>query len=350
MLNRKGKVALMLAITVVALAAGAAYAQSSLGIGNNEVAVQPSGPFGEFFAWINTQQREFYRSMTGALKAMKDDGSAAWLLAGLSFLYGVLHAAGPGHGKAVISSYMLANEVELKRGIVLSFVSAFLQAITAVVMIGATYLVLRGTSVSMTDATRFLEISSYALIMAFGLWLLWTKVRPVLVRAPALALAGHGHSPRHDHDHRHHDHRDHAHGHAHHEHHHRHVEGEVCDTCGHAHAPDPAMLRGNFSWKSAFTAVAAVGIRPCSGALIVLSFAMLNGLVWGGVMSAFAMAVGTGLTVAILATMAVMAKNAALKYSDGTVAAARVQRTIEIAGAAFVALIGFVLLRGALMS
>jgi ABC-type nickel/cobalt efflux system permease component RcnA len=336
------------ALVLLALCAGA-LAQSSLGIGNNEVAVQPTGPFGEFFAWINSRQREFYRSMTGALKAMKDDGSAAWALAGLSFLYGVLHAAGPGHGKAVISSYMLANEVELRRGIALSFVSAFLQAITAIVMIGATYLILRGTAVSMTDATRFLEITSYALIMVFGLWLLWAKLRPVLVRAPQLAIAGAGHTHHRNHNHAH-DH-DHDQGHHHHAHsHHYHADSEVCETCGHAHAPDPAMLRGKFDWKAAFAAVAAVGMRPCSGALIVLSFAMLNGLVLGGIMSAFAMAAGTGLTVAVLATMAVMAKNAALSYSDGTAAAMRVQRTIEIAGAAFVALIGFILLRGALIA
>ncbi len=320
-----------------------AIAQSSLGIGNNEVAVQPTGPFGAFFAWINTQQREFYRSMTGALKAMKDDGSAAWVLAGLSFLYGILHAAGPGHGKAVISSYMLANEVELRRGIALSFVSAFLQAITAIVMIGATYLVLRGTSVSMTDATRFLEIVSYALIMVFGLWLLWKKAAPLLARQPALALAGH------DHGHAHGQHHDHGHAHNHH-HDQHHGDGEVCETCGHAHGPDPKMLRGNFDWKSALAAVAAVGVRPCSGALIVLSFAMLNGLVLGGIMSTFAMAAGTGLTVAVLATLAVTAKNAALKFSSGEESAARLHKAIEISGAVFLTLIGFVMLRAALIA
>ena len=60
---------------------------------------------------------------------MRTDGSKMWLLVGLSFAYGIFHAAGPGHGKAVISSYMLANEVALRRGILLSFVSAFLQAL-----------------------------------------------------------------------------------------------------------------------------------------------------------------------------------------------------------------------------
>src|SRR5690606_8883138 len=92
------------------------------------------------------------------------------------------HAAGPGHGKAVISSYMLANEVALRRGILLSFVSAALQGVSAIVLMGAVFLVLRGSSVSMTDATRFLEIASYALVTAFGAWLLWKKAAPALRR------------------------------------------------------------------------------------------------------------------------------------------------------------------------
>ena len=76
---------------------------------------------------------------------MREDGSKLWVLVGLSFAYGVFHAAGPGHGKAVISSYMLANEVALRRGIMLSFVSAFLQALTAILVMALVFLVLRGT-------------------------------------------------------------------------------------------------------------------------------------------------------------------------------------------------------------
>ena len=186
---RKGTAVVALALGVAALASGAALAQS-LGIGANEVAIEPTGPFAHVLYWIASEQREFYRAMTAALKAMKDDGSAAWLLAGLSFLYGILHAAGPGHGKAVISSYMLANEVELRRGIALSFVSAMLQAVTAIAIVSAAYLVLRGTSVKMSDATHFLEVSSYALIFAFGAWLLWTKLRPN--RKSLVMVAGSG--------------------------------------------------------------------------------------------------------------------------------------------------------------
>jgi nickel/cobalt transporter (NicO) family protein len=319
--------ALLLAILV--LAPIASHAASSLGIGNNEVTVAPSGPFAGLFHWINTQQREFYRAMTAALKSMRDDGGAAWLLIGLSFAYGVFHAAGPGHGKAVISSYMIANEVALRRGIMLSFISAFLQAVSALMVVGGAFLVLRGTSVSMNDAAWFMEVASFALITAFGAWLLWQKAfRPMFAGAaqPALAHAGH----------------------AHHDHTHHHPEGEACETCGHSHAPDPKLLENEFDWRTAWSAIIAVGMRPCSGALIVLTFALLNGLYLGGVLSVLAMALGTAITVSALATLAVTAKNTAMKFARSEAASVRVHRTVEIIGASMVFLLGLMLLGAAL--
>lgn len=335
---------------------GHAHAQSSLGIGTNEAMLPQTGLFGSLMNWVNVQQQGFYRALTGALKAMRDDGSKLWVLVGLSFAYGVFHAAGPGHGKAVISSYMLANEVALRRGVMLSFVSALLQGATAIVVVGLAFLVLRGTSVSMTDATRFLETASYALVTAFGAWLLWQKLAPRIARmmgrarahslsAAAVApIAGHGHAHHLHGDHGHGHHQDHA-GHG----HHHHAPGEVCATCGHSHAPDPAMISGDrFDWRTAWSAVAAVGLRPCSGALIVLTFSFLNGLWFGGVVSVFAMSIGTAITVATLATIAVTAKNVAVRLAGDGRTGNVVHAGIEIGGAALVFLLGLVLLTASL--
>lgn len=335
---------LVIALTyVLTLFMPQVHAQSSLGIGASEATLPSTGLFAGVFNWINVQQQAFYRALTGALRTMRDGGGGTWLLVGLSFAYGVFHAAGPGHGKAVISSYMLANEVALRRGILLSFISALLQAVSAVVLMAAVFLLLRGTSISMTDATRFLEIASYVLVTAFGAWLLWRKAGPV-VRAAlfgkpvhALSSAAHTH---HDHHHHHH-----HHDHAHHLHHH----GEVCSSCGHAHAPDPALISGDrFDWKSAWTAIVAVGLRPCTGALIVLSFAFLNGLYVAGIVSVLAMALGTAITVSILATLAVTAKNWGVMFAGDGRAGNRMHAAIEIAGAAFVFLLGVTLLSASL--
>jgi len=373
----------LLAVTFVMVHfAGTAHAQSSLGIGVNDGMAPTTGPFAHILMWINRWQQEFYRALASAMKAMRQDNSKIWVLIGLSFAYGIFHAAGPGHGKAVISSYMVANEVALRRGILLSFVSALLQGLTAVVIMLLAYFVLRGTAISMTDAAWFMEIMSFVFVTLFGAWLLWRKLGPSILRlfgrAPAYSLsaahaghshgghshaghshAGHSHAGHSNAGHTHaapvhsralHAHDDHDHAHDHHDHSHEdHAAGEVCDTCGHSHAPDPALLSGDhFDWRTAWTAVAAVGIRPCSGALIVLSFALLNGLWLGGLLSVLAMSLGTAITVSALATLAVTAKNWAVYFAGDGRMGNRIHSIVEIGGAAFVFLFGLLLLSASL--
>lgn len=329
MLTRNRALALATLALAVTVTAGLAHAASPLGIGAAEPGFNTTGTFGSLFGWINAQQQGFYRLMTGALREMRENPWAATTLVGLSFGYGVFHAAGPGHGKAVISSYMLANEVELKRGVLLSFLSSILQGIVAILLVGAAFLFLRGTTVSMTDATRALETGSYALIALFGAWLLFRKLRPKERRASTLgAQAVEVH-----------------------DHHHDHHAGEVCSTCGHAHAPDPSLLKGErFALREAWSAIVAVGLRPCSGALIVLSFALLNGLYLGGLLAVFAMSIGTAITVSTLATLAVTAKGAAVRFAGNGTAAARVGTAIEIGGAAMVMVLGVLLLGASLQA
>jgi nickel/cobalt exporter len=332
MLTRGRTLALAALTLAVVATATLAHAQSPLGIGSAEPGFNTTGTFGSLFGWINAQQQGFYRLMTGALREMRENPWAASTLVGLSFAYGVFHAAGPGHGKAVISSYMLANEVELKRGVLLSFLSSILQGIVAILLVGAAFLFLRGTTVSMTDATRALEIGSYALITLFGAWLLFRKLRPAERRASTLGAQA---VEVHDHHH--------AHGHHH--------AGEICSTCGHAHAPDPSLLKGErFALREAWSAIVAVGLRPCSGALIVLSFALLNGLYLGGLLAVFAMSIGTAITVSTLATLAVTAKGAAVRFAGNGSASQRIGTAIEIGGAALVMVLGMLLLGASLQA
>ena len=345
----RGK-ALAFAVLVVAIA-GVAHAQSPLGVGSAEPSFSMGGPLGGFFAWINTYQQGFYRALTGALKAMRDDPWALTSLIGLSFAYGIFHAAGPGHGKAVISSYMIANEIELRRGVGISFVSALLQGLTAILLVGAAFFVLRGSGITMTKATRVMEITSFALIAAFGAWLLARKLLSLRTRAVATPTGasatissatattpgGMRSAPSRfqavevtDHDHA--------------------GSGAYCDTCGRAHAPDPRLLGGNrFSLREAWSAIVAVGLRPCSGAILVMSFSLLNGLYLGGILSVLAMSLGTAITVSILAILAVTAKGVAVRFAGpGSVAAGRVATGFEIAGALFILLIGLSLLGASL--
>ncbi len=151
---------------------------------------------GGIIGWILAKQSEFYREMSATIRAAKSDGSAVWTLLGISFAYGIFHAAGPGHGKAVISSYLVANEETARRGIVLSFASALLQALVAVALVAVLAWLLSSTAKTMCSAEKAIEIASYALIAAFGARLVWTKgggfMRALQAKpAPAMAAAHH---------------------------------------------------------------------------------------------------------------------------------------------------------------
>lgn len=357
---------LLLAYILILGFISTALAQSSLGIGANETQIAVQGPFANLWATINAYQQQFYRALTTALREMKTEPTKLWLLVGMSFAYGVFHAAGPGHGKAVISSYMIANEVELKRGIMLSFMSAFMQGITAIIVVGAVYFVLRGTAISMSDATLALEAASYVLIILFGCWLLWKKTKLWFMpkdhdkhshdhdhdyahKHDAHKHDGHDHQDHHDHHGHNHNH-NHNHNHDHDHHSHAHLaHGETCSSCGHAHMPDPKSLSGDLTLRQAWSAVIAVGLRPCSGAVIVLSFALLHNLYLGGILSVFAMSIGTAITVSILATLAVTAKNTAVRFANSDRAAMRIGSTIEVFGAILIIVLGILLL-GAVLS
>jgi len=310
--------------------------------GQDQPSVQ-TGTLDYIFGTIALKQREFYQSLVASLRSFRSNPNAFWLLMGLSFAYGIFHAAGPGHGKAIITSYVVANNETLKKGIVLSFASAFAQAVTAIVLVGGLAVLFNLTSIAIQDTARWFEIGSYVLITALGGWLLWQKaVRPLVSGLVAgsssgqLAFAGAAH-----------DHAHHAHGHGHHHGHHHHDIGPdgVCSTCGHAHAPTPDMLQGRITLARAVSIVLAVGLRPCTGALVVLVFALSQGMIAAGIVSTLAMAVGTGITVSLLAGLAVGAKDLAVRlFGEGSPMARRVHRTIEIVGAAVVFMLGLTLL------
>ncbi len=275
--------------------------------------------------WIIAKQAEFYRGLSGAIRAAKADNSAVYGLFGLSFLYGVFHAAGPGHGKAVISSYLLANEETWRRGVLVSFASAMVQSIAAVVIVGIAAALLGATAKTIDRAVQVIEAASYALIAAIGAWLFLAKGRALWLAVSSAAARDHDHS---------------------------HAPGEACGSaCSHAHAPAPNELAGPGGLRRGLAAVVAVGLRPCSGAILVLVFALAQGLFWAGVASTFVMGLGTAVTVAVIGTLAVGAKGIALKIAgDGEGRGAVALRGLELLGALSVFALGLALLAGFMAS
>ena len=371
---------------VTALVLMAAAASMWLTAGHFDVAAaQATNPFGGprapaatpapsdgLIGWMFAKQAEFYRDMSRVIRAAKTDGSAVWTLLGIAFLYGIFHAAGPGHGKAVISSYVVANNETWWRGIVLSFASALLQAVVAVALVGIAAVVLNLTAGQICGVERVIEIVSYALIALVGARLIWVKGRGFLNAArnmsrplqPVGAAVTPPHDHKHGHDHKHdhhgHDHHHHDHGHAHHDHHHAHDHGhghghhhhhdhgdEHASAWGHAHGPEPEELAGPGGWQRGLSAIAAVGIRPCSGAIIVLVFALAQGLFWAGVAATFVMGLGTAITVALIASLAVAFRSAAQQIAGSRSGYGMLMlRGIEVGAAVIVLAFGILLLVG----
>lgn len=296
-------------------------------------------------SWLLDTQRNLQSRLALAVREMKKGNGwlGALTLIGLSFLYGLFHAAGPGHGKAVISSYVVANRTTARRGIILSFIASFAQALSAIGLVAVLAIGMNAAGLQIRQAVHQFEIASAVLVILTGLWLLLTQVQRLLpVLRPVMAIA-HFHSApmqgHHDHEgqytHHHHDHLD----------HHNHAHGDACG-CGHLHMPRPQDLEGQWSFRHAVAVVLAVGIRPCTGAILILVFALTQGIFWAGVAATFAMALGTAIMVSALAVLAVGSREVAARYA-GSLWADRVYGAAGLIGALLVVLFGSALLYGA---
>jgi nickel/cobalt transporter (NicO) family protein len=325
--------------------------------------------FGGIAGWVLAKQAMFYRSLAGTIRAAKSDGTALWTLMGVSFVYGVFHAAGPGHGKAVISSYLLANEETWRRGITLSFASAVIQSLTAIAIVAIAAILLGATAKFIGDTVRLIEIVSYGLIVLVGARLTWIKglglarvwhdLETVSQSAGVCGYTNNrqrfstasGSNPAYLCDQ--------TTGGAtqlHHagacgDHEHDHEEEPDLLPWRHAHGPDPQQLAGPGGWRRGAAAVLALGLRPCSGAIIVLVFALAQGLFWAGMASTVVMGLGTAITVATIATLAVGAKALAKRFvSVRGGYGILILRGIETGAAALVLIFGLLLLAGYMAS
>jgi nickel/cobalt exporter len=283
--------------------------RNPFGMGLREAA--PSGSLG---AYILDVQSGFYRSLQQAVASLKGEGAAVWPLLAIGFAYGVFHAAGPGHGKGVIAAYLVADERALTKGFGLSVAAALVQALVAILIVSILALLFRSTAATMNQVTKGVELMSFAAVALLGAVITWRKAGRVMGVA---ALAK---NP---------------------------LSGPQADGCDHVHMPRPEELRRLTRWRDMAGVALAAGIRPCAGALVVLVFALSQGLFAAGIAATFAMALGTALTTGAIAALAVFAKALALRVAGGRgLSGAVAIAGIELLAAAFVLVLGVSLLSG----
>ncbi|APX83307.1 nickel transporter [Methylorubrum extorquens] len=310
----------------LALAAGAVLAAASLlasiawALGP-VAAPPPRSPFGIGFreatpattglgGWLLAVQSNFSSQLRAAVSALKAGGP--WMpLIVIGFAYGVFHAAGPGHGKAVIAGYIVAGERTLRRGFALSAAAALLQALVAIAIVLVGVLVLNTTAAGMTRAGTLIETVSFALVAGLGAAVTWRKAG----RLAGLATD---------------------------------APPKACGPgCGHTHLTDAAALDRLGGWRERVGVVLAAGSRPCAGAVLILVFCAAQGLLAAGIAATFAMALGTALTTGALASLAVFAKALALRLAGGRgQAGALAVGGLELLAGAFVLVLGLAMLSG----
>lgn len=205
-----------------------------------------------------------------------------WILLALSFCYGFLHALGPGHGKFIITSFLALHKTKLKETLVLSFCASMAQGLVAIILTTVVIAILRLSSSMFKQSQLWLERISFALVLLLGCYLLWQSLRRLYklyqqqkvqkftsfrkfnqIGGSKIML-----QPK--------------------------LEADECG-CGHKHV---VSLKSNhkLNLKTKIMLILSVGMRPCSGAILVLFLAyMLNLYIWG-VFAALLMAFGTGLT------------------------------------------------------
>ncbi|MGU9861226.1 nickel/cobalt transporter [Klebsiella quasipneumoniae] len=221
-------------------------------------------------------QRALNLELSRLLQAVAENPAAAGLsLLGFSFVYGVLHALGPGHGKIVITTWLATHPSKLKSSLNLTLAASLLQGLVAIALVVVVLALLQLPARQLHLSSFWLEKGSYLLVGALGLLLCWRalkKLRLLLSRPTFTAFTPH------------------------------HAHNEHCG-CGHQHLPAPEQLQAGDDWRARTVIVLSMGMRPCSGAIMVLLFSKVIGVFNWGMAAALAMAAGTSLTITALALL-----------------------------------------------
>lgn len=235
-------------------------------------------------------QREINQQLSELLKDVAQSPAAAGgSLMAFSFIYGVLHALGPGHGKIVITTWLATHPSRLKSSLQLTLAASLLQGLVAIGLVTLVLTLLQLPSRSLHMSSFWLEKGSYLLVGALGLLLCWRALRHLrqLLRRPAFSTF----TPHHEHS-------------------------ATCG-CGHQHMPTEQQLTAAEDWHARLMVVLSMGMRPCSGAIMALLFSKVIGVYAWGMAAALAMAAGTAVTISGLALLVHCFRALALRLGKG---------------------------------
>ncbi len=245
-------------------------------------------------------QRHFNLELSASLKSIKAQPQQAGMtLMAVSFLYGVFHAIGPGHGKFILTGYLSLEETKLPKAIRITLLSALVQGLVAIGLVTLIVVVFTLSRSYFNLTLKWVERGSFIMMILFGCYWCYQAVKerkPVPKKnqgfqihhlqkiernAPLVQAVSHQHT-------------------------------ENC-PCGHRHLPSANELANATDWKTVWMLILSIGLRPCTGAVLVLFLAYTLDLYLWGVASALLMAAGTGLTLTLFACVVLFARGQAIR-------------------------------------
>lgn len=246
-------------------------------------------------------QKSFNLQLSGALNQLsQQQGKAGATLVLISFLYGIFHAVGPGHGKFILTSYLSLEQTKLRQAVKMSLGASLVQGFVAIILVSIIVVVFTLSRTYFNVTLQWVErVSFFVMIVLGGYWCYsaWRAKRETQV-----AFKIHAAKPMQKiiqirpltHIH--------------------HPSSESC-SCGHQHLPSQSQMQKATNWKTQLLLVLSIGARPCSGAILVLFLSYTLNIYWWGMLSAIVMAVGTGLTLTLFALLVVWARQKAVTLS-----------------------------------
>ena len=293
-----------LLILLLAVAASAAVKKKRFDVGETnapsavEVVVQPAdAPESFFFASIAQAQKVLREKLTVAITAMKQgDWGAIWKFLVICFVYGMLHALGPGHGKSIVVGYFIARRGRWRQGVALGAGITFVHTLSAVLLLFVLYAVFRATVFAAFETGRIgIEKASYALIMLTGILLVVLGIRDVVKQCKQKVSA--------------------------------------------EETPLPPTAR----WREIIGVAAVTGIVPCPAVALIVLFCLLNSMVALSLLGAVVICIGMTVTNVAFGIAAVAFRKGIDKGSAHSRLASKIYAAATLAGGAVIFISGLLL-------
>lgn len=180
------------------------------------------------------------------------DTTVYLIILAISFLYGLIHALGPGHGKMVIASYFLAKDSNKLDALKAGFLTSLIHTISALLITGVLYISFQNM---LSHYFKYINQNMYKVsavfIIIIALFLLYEMIKDKNIKEDLQPINN----------------------------------------------------------KRLLSISLSIGIVPCPGVMTIVLYSMILGYIYLGILSAITMSIGMGLTISLAAIASSSIKN-----------------------------------------